>query len=291
MPNENSIAQFSGQSIQLPRDMGERHLSLENIAEKIGINLAQIKPKSIIRKLHLLNEKTEIFRDAVRAIELFSFLQNYYNRKMPGRAFTPEEERSVSAGTLFSDIGKTGPGNASPELSACITDIYKIEDIIKPTILLKDFLGEFFPKDANRRAQLLETNGINPEMTMREFYNLHAGWTLEIIKGSNISAKVIVAAATHHLLKGINPENIVRDDDSIAPEFGPGLKFGRAEKLVTLLDQYDASRRRGGKNHAEAIAYLQKAVGDSPRFRNDQEFKELISEMNTALRPNGFYSH
>ena len=64
----------------------------------------------------------------------------------------------------------------------------------------------------------------------------------------------IAAAAAHHLLDGVNPEAIVDEDGNYSADFGENKHFHRPEKLVIVLDKYDALRRRGGNSHEQAIA-------------------------------------
>src|SRR3989344_65870 len=80
----------------------------------VGIGIEKINP-NILRKLRLLNEKTETFKDEERAISIAYALFKYYEEKFPGESFTENEQKTVLVGTIFSDIGKTGPKNATPE--------------------------------------------------------------------------------------------------------------------------------------------------------------------------------
>ena len=119
-------------------------------------------------------------------------------------------------------------------------------------------------------------------MTIREFWNLHSAWTLEILEGSGVPPEVVAAATTHHLLDEINPENIVAKDFRFTRAFGDNATFDRAEKLIILLDKYDAVRRRGRRSHDQAIAWLQNRVETNARFRDDPELSMLIADLHAV---------
>src|SRR3989344_8931519 len=92
----------------------EKSDQLEELFIELGLDIEKINP-NILRKLRLLNEKTETFKDEERAISIAYALFKYYEEKFPGESFTESEQKTVLVGTVFSDIGKTGPKNATPE--------------------------------------------------------------------------------------------------------------------------------------------------------------------------------
>ena len=79
-----------------------------------------------------------------------------------------------------------------------------------------------------------------------------------------------------------HPEAIVAEDRCFTRPFGDNARFDRAEKLIILLDKYDALRRRGRRGHAEAILWLRKRVHESSHFRGDLEFSTLISDLDAV---------
>ena len=191
-------------------------------------------------------------------------------------------------GTIFTDIGKTGPRNATPEQEEVISNIYAIETIIdlKKTTL-EQFVRDNFPEDADNRLATLKEIKVEGNMTMREFFNLHSRWTLEIISGDGVSPEAVAAAATHHLLEGVNPEEIVGKDGRFTRYFGNNVSFDRAERLIILLDKYDAFRRRGKKDHKEAIELLKKVVKSNFDFAGDKEFENLIDSLDATISADG----
>ena len=96
--------------------------------------------------------------------------------------------------------------------------------------------------------------------------------------------EVVAAAATHHLLEDVNPDAIVGADRSFTRSFGDNAAFDRAEKLVILLDKYDALRRRARMTHERAIAWLRERIDKNAEFRGDGEFLSLIADLDSAAR-------
>jgi hypothetical protein len=147
------------------------------------------------------------------------------------------------------------------------------------------FLRTYFPADAEERIRRFAALGLDPKMPLREFWNLHSTWTLEIVEAGGVPPEVIPAAAAHHLLEDVNPGPIVAVDRRFTRSFGDNATFDRAEKLIIVLDKYDALRRRGGRTHDEAIAWLRDRVANNPHFRGDVELATLIADLDAVVRP------
>ena len=260
---------------------------LKDLFEEIGLDVEKINP-NIMRKLRLLNEKTETFKDEERSLQVARSLFEYYKNRLADIRFTDQEQRVILIGTMFADIGKTGPKDATPEQEEIILDIYGVENIPDPnSITLLEFVSKYFPADAEKRLSSIETiNKVRSNMTMREFYNLHSEWTFQIISGDGVPPEAIAAAAAHHMIEGINPEEIVGKGGRFTRFFGENVFFDRAEKLVIILDKYDGFRRRGKKGHKEAIALIRKKIKENPNFLNDREFEELLSNLDAMISEN-----
>ena len=259
---------------------------LRELFEELGLNVEKMNP-NIVRKLLLLNERTETFKDEERSIHVARAMFRYYESNLSDRRFTDQEKRIVLMGTMFTDIGKTGPKDATREQENLVLDIYEVENIIDPKkITLEEFIDTNFPGDAENRLRTLRELGVSSGMTMRELYNLHAKWTLEIISGDGVPPEAVAAAATHHMLEGINPEEIVGEDGRFTKYFGENVSFSRDDKLVIILDKYDASRRRGGKEHEKAIELVRDKIRSNPNFTEDREFEELVNNLDAMITAN-----
>lgn len=146
------------------------------------------------------------------------------------------------------------------------------------------FFDTYFAADAADRVRGFRALGLDPDMSMREFWNLHSVWTLLILRGDGVPPGAVIAAAAHHLLENINPLAIIAEDLRLKEYFDKSVLFARPEKLVILLDKYDAVRRRGKRSHDEAIAWLRQLIAAHPRVRNDQGFSTLIEGLDAVVK-------
>jgi len=117
-------------------------------------------------------------------------------------------------------------------------------------------------------------------MVMRDFWNLHSLWTLQISDHDGLPMEAVAAAATHHFLDGQNPQGIIGDNYRFSGRFGNNKSYDREEKLVTILDKYDAFRRRGMLSHDESIERVMLIIEGSI-FEKDVEFIELMKVLDS----------
>lgn len=260
----------------------------DHVAElfvELGINTEEIHP-NILRKLKLLNKRTKTFKDEEKAIHIAQELFRYYEKNFPDKKFTDQEKKTILVGTVFTDIGKTGPRDATPEQEEIILDIYSVENIDRQPeeITLLQFMNKYFSGDAEKRlGTIITIEKISRNMTMREFYNLHPEWTLDIISGDGVPPEAIGAAAVHHALEGVNPQNIIGKDGRFTKYFGDNTSFSRDDKLIIVLDKYDAARRRGKMTHAQAIEFVRKKIKSNEQFAEDKEFEELLNNLGAMI--------
>lgn len=264
--------------------MGSATLSerLHQLCASAGLDLASVKPW-LLARLELLAERTETVADGERMVAYAERVMRHCEAIRQSQPFSKSERRVVLLGCLFSDIGKTGPLLADPSGQTLIVEMFAVEGVRDDSQTVRKFLATYFEADADERVQSFSGLGLDPEMSIRSFWNLHSGWTLELGEAAGLPPEVVAAAAVHHLIDDINPGQIVADDRSYTRSFGANSAFDRAEKLIILLDKYDAVRRRGHRGHAEAIAYLRHRLDQSSRFRGDDEFTTLIADMDAAL--------
>lgn len=249
---------------------------------RVGFELDSADPL-LLERVRTLGTKT--FEDAVRMAGLAHRVFDHYERAKPAETFSPVEKRTVVLGALFSDIGKTGPVEADARARQLIVDMFGVENVRDDKQSVAAFLRASFPADADERIRTFTALGLDPTMTLRAFWNLHSGWTLAIAEAAGIPVEAVAAAATHHLIDDVNPQGIVGADHThFTRRFGENTAFDRAEKLVIVLDKYDAARRRGALDHAGAIAWLRDRIAKNPRFRDDTELLGLVSDVEVALR-------
>jgi hypothetical protein len=261
-------------------DTAER---MHALCAQVGFDLGSVKPV-IIARMQLLAQHSETVSDSARMIARAWDIFRHYERAKPAEAFTEMERRIVVLGCLFSDIGKTGPVGASAAGQALIAEMFSVEGVRDETQSVAQFFVMYFPADAAERTRRFEALGLEPTLTMRQFWNLHSVWTLEIAESGGLPPEVIAAAATHHLLDNVNPGAIVAEDRRFSRSFGDNANFDRAEKLIILLDKYDALLRRSRHTHEAAILWLRTRVDRSPDFRGDVELSTLISDLDRVLQ-------
>lgn len=255
---------------------------LRAICAEVGFDLARAEA-SLIDRIRLLADVTETVADCERMVASARRVFRYYEETKPRDAFSESERQIVVLGCVFSDIGKTGPSSADTSGQRLVVEMFAVEGVRDDQQTVAQFFKAHFAADSEERIRRFTALGLEPSMTMRQFWNLHSTWTLEIIEAGGVPAAVVAAAATHHLLDNINPKAIVGADGRFTRPFGDNVAFDRAEKLIILLDKYDAARRRGGQTHNQAIAWLRGRVASVPYFSADKELLTLIADLDAAL--------
>jgi hypothetical protein len=256
---------------------------LRPICAAVGFDLERIRP-SILARMRLLAETTKTVDDCERAVRIANDVFRYYDVSKPLESFTTLERRIVVMGTLFSDIGKSGPAGAALDGQQLVAEMFAVECVIDERTSVARFFEAYFPADAAQRARRFESLGLSAGMTMREFWNLHSAWTLHILQGDGVPAEAVPAAATHHILENVNPDSLIAEDGRFTKYFGKHASFERPEKLVILLDKYDAARRRGRRTHDQAIASLRDVIAKNHRFCGDHGFLVLIEDLAEVMK-------
>jgi hypothetical protein len=249
----------------------------------VGFDLESADP-SLLERVRLLAEHPGTFDDARRMVSYAERIFRHYDVTKPNEAFSALERQTVVLACLFSDIGKTGPAGASLEDARLVAEAFAVENVRDDTQHVATFLRTYFPEDAEHRLARFAVLGVEPTMSMRQFWNLHSGWTLSIVEGAGVPLEACAAAASHHLLEDVNPRAIVDDDDRFVRRFGANDTFDRPEKLVIVLDKYDAVTRRGGLTHDRAIAWVRDRIATSARFRDDEDLAVLVADVDEVLR-------
>jgi hypothetical protein len=256
---------------------------LGSLCAEVGFDLEGVSPR-IRDRMALLAETTQTVEDCERCVGLARDVFRHYEAWKPLQRFSVLERRIVVIGTLFADIGKTGPAWADPDGQRLVAEIFAVENVTDETMSVARFFEVYFPADAADRTRRLHALRLDPRMTMRALWDLHSAWTLHVIQGDGVPSEAVPAAAAHHLLENVNPDAIVAEDGRFTKYFGEHASFERPEKLVILLDKYDAVRRRGHGTHGDAIARLRAVIRGSRRFAEDRGFFTLIEDLDAVGR-------
>lgn len=252
--------------------------SLRSICRDVGLELDALSPL-VLERMRLLAEVTKTAADGTNIVRIANAVFAHGEAADPPRPWSESERRIVILGSIFADIGKTGPVDADAAGQRLVAEMFAVEGVKDEAQSVETFFRAYFPADADERIRRFRALGLEPSMSMRYFWNLHTGWTFEIVEAGGVPREVIVAAATHHLLDHVNPHHVVEDDGSFSRSFGENLAFDRAEKLVIVLDKYDALRRRASLSHEAAIAWLRSWVSRHERYGEDAELFASIADV------------
>lgn len=223
--------------------------------KEAGIDRRELTSQMMDR-LRQLHELTPTFEDEIQAAQYAQMINERLRQTAPERALTDLELDAVFGGTFFSDIGKTGPADATAEQSMVVTRMYSIDARFNPSGTAREFIERFLPGEAQQLiADLNSIDGLSEDMAMREFWNAHVYWSYDLIKDSNLPGASKRAAASHHVLEGNFPPEVIEETGRIT---GTDTYIGAPEVWVMMLDKYDAQRRRAGATHHEAIEWLRK---------------------------------
>lgn len=262
---------LSQEKLHQVRQKNINKYDINQIFKKHNISYKNL-PENIKERFDLLSQ-SNFLEDEFRCIEYLDKIRKnifkFIDQKNQIIDFTKFATyyNDIKIATLFSDIGKTGPKNATAKEQKLILDMFQVENVKDPNIKVKDFLmsDTYFPLlNQLQRKENLEifTQMINNQtkiknintMQMRDFWNLHTIWTYEILKDEKIDLpltnenKIKEIAFTHHIFEGINPCNI--DKNSLSDEM----------IITILLDKYDAIKNRFPKSHEESIGKLKDSM-------------------------------
>jgi hypothetical protein len=102
---------------------------LRSICADVGFDLERIRP-SILARMRLLAETTETVNDCERAVRFANKVFRYYDVSKPLKRFTALERRIVVIGTIFSDIGKSGPAGAALDGQQLVAEMFAVERVM-----------------------------------------------------------------------------------------------------------------------------------------------------------------
>lgn len=246
------------ESLILERERAIREEQLSAAFDTIGLRFKELSP--LLRdRLDLSFATQKTLDDDLICARIATHLEEYQH---PESTLTREDWQTVRQASIFTDIGKTGPREASKNELELISRLYAIDTIL-PGGPARHTLAAFLllePSLAARQEEHVETltkMGLSGSMDMRTFFNEHAKWTYDLVKDDPaLTQEVKISSALHHLLEGVIPEHIAQFDGE--RYLIPSLRkeVGERELWVMILDKYQAAVRRGHKTHEQAIAYL-----------------------------------
>lgn len=243
-------------------DIKERRFNIyREVFRKLGVKNADELPSGFFERIFLLDEN-QTWEDEQQALEYAHAIFTYCERAGSANSLSPDQVQEVQLATMLTDIGKTGPAEATPEQRQFIAEIYSIRDNFNiHATTLTDFFVRFFPgREEEMKGKARDLRLDADVINMREFFNLHVGWTLGILREFGLPIGPTLTASTHHLLEHQNPEGIIDISKGKFQRFGIDRPLDQREVWVILLDKYDAAITRGKKTHAQAVEFLRSMV-------------------------------
>ncbi len=274
-----------------PRSQTDLEIGRDLASYKLLFQEAGLDPDTIdtrlLERFALLDEKTPVLDDERLMMQYADKVFDYCDRVDSENAMDVYGRRVVRLGTLLADIGKTGPLDATPEQQTLVTEMYAIDEPFDGNKSVTEYLETFFPNEYQARMETFKTLKLDPDMTMRDFWNMHAKWSFDLVSMGKAPDEIAYTAAIHHLLEGVDPVGIDKNGEFIGLQ--KPRPIDQREIFVILLDKYDARRRRGGVDHATAIAYLYDRVTnnnvlDSLPQRVRAQFMSCIDDLAEALK-------
>lgn len=257
-------------------DIEAQEFVKENFAS-LGIEVG--KDRTLFTRLVEL-QKIGHFEDAVEMSKIIDFL--------------PVKNRDrLKLCALLHDVGKTGPLDATPEEQQIFSIIFHHKNFqdchqlasIKEVLDKELEAGMSTEKIKKIEKYLISSLGMDIEKRlMIDLWHDHTDYTYEILKNAKlpqIDETIVKIAVSHHIPDGRNPAQLPLD--RLYANLQISEIIGQYQ-LLTLIDKYQAYRRRNGYSHPEAIKALKqtiKAKKEIPENIKDQ-YLELVEPFNQA---------
>lgn len=235
--------------------------------ERIGFDIrAHSELLERFKRLH--SSESEHFKDSVQMVEIVDAIWDELEKNLPFKL----DKDQLTLATLLHDVGKSGPGGASPEEQQLIVTLFnpshysdirasgeRIENMTLIDVLRK---SDISPGLQQKIVKYLRSLGIDFETEkMIDFWRRHADWTYDILsqnQGEEITQETVTAAASHHILEGKNPAHL--RPENLSGE-AKTIEVIESYEVLTLVDKFQAFVQRSGLSHKEAVAVLRKIIG------------------------------
>jgi response regulator RpfG family c-di-GMP phosphodiesterase len=251
----------------------------------------------IISRLVLL-EKGSKFNEYARRIErgmdnVLNLLEDRHAEKYPKTALSKKQRSDGRIAAILHDIGKSGPVEATPEEQAVIIKIFACENIRNSELLVSDAVPDIFEVDqVAKTRETLEKYDIDEKTTMRKFWDKHAQWTHDILERypNSLSDHTRIIAGSHHIDRGINPYNLPESEVPLSANVIGSLEDyveALEERSLIALDQYEASIKRGGLSHDEALSRVREGM---VKYKNDELMNFVLEAINELGKEEKIFS-
>lgn len=241
----------------------------------------EIINEKIITRLSVLEENSHFNQDSMMIAEGLERILHEL-----GVDLGEENLREARIAAILHDIGKSGPAEASVEQSITIAKLFAVrlpfsresanQSIMKTVI-------EHFPNEVSYMVEDLTACGINPEMRMEDFWNMHAEWTKDILEKepNGLSGMTKIIAATHHIDRGINPYNLSPENiPQVARAIGVSEEYLETLELALMaVDKYQAPIEREGFSHKDAMLRTRQIL--DRKYANSHLMQRILEVIDT----------
>ena len=182
-----------------PRSQTDLEIGRDLASYKLLFQEAGLDPDTIdtrlLERFALLDEKTPVLDDERLMMQYADKVFDYCDRVDSENAMDVYGRRVVRLGTLLADIGKTGPLDATPEQQTLVTEMYAIDEPFDGNKSVTEYLETFFPNEYQARMETFKTLKLDPDMTMRDFWNMHAKWSFDLVSMGKAPDEIAYTAA------------------------------------------------------------------------------------------------
>jgi len=220
-----------------------------------------------------------------------------------------KDQEQVLLATLVHDIGKSGPADFVPEERKDYVRMFPHAPVaVDKNTTVRDFLtlakinncGKIIDRLAEtlrhpkNKAEREKAKSDLLEENIFVFWRRHVDFTYDVLKNNPaISQAVTEIASSHHILEGKNPADLPWDEvprAAIILEITDKYQAGRERinrdispnkltvHMLTVLDKYQAFRRRSALTHQETVKILRIVVEKSNLEKNvKEEYQKVIA--------------
>jgi len=256
------------------KEVSDNNRLKARVAEKLReAGMKELPEDEVLERRALLEtssfgEDSEIISRGMPRI--FEYLKLHHPQLCPPQEFTEERKIDGEVAAQLHDIGKVGPPDATMEEQQAILDLYSIRNV-DPSgkELVVEIVKRMPEAAAGRVLDVLSRHGGYEGMTMRNFWDKHGEWTLEMLDRypRGINSHVREITALHHADRGINVKKFpgirVSLESRTIGLFEEYVDAFQREALM-VLDKYQAQVYRSGVAHEAAMDWL-KAFFHKPK--------------------------
>jgi hypothetical protein len=278
---------------QIEQQVEDQELERRVIDSLEQAGLKERLDKSIIDRLVLLEKHSKFNQDSRMIERGMDNLIGYLSQEHPDLGRMSEHRSEARVAAILHDIGKSGPVHATPEEQLAVIKLYAAEQMKDPQQTVEEIVRNNFESEAESMLDKLAACGVRQEMSMRHFWDLHGYWTKDILESGTkeLSSRTKLIAASHHIVRGINPYNVpdqdIPDEARMVGALEDYIDIVE-ERALVAIDQYQASIRRAGSDHEKAIGWVRKNIAE--KFDNDSVMHLVLTALDKLGRENSVFT-